>query len=216
MNNFSDNTQTSASARPLADQLDWEKCDGMIPAIVQHAASGEVLMQGFMTREALEKTQSTGQVTFFSRSKQRLWTKGESSGNVLNLVTISTDCDQDSLLIAANPVGPTCHKGTTSCFHGHPLPPLGFLAELEQVLAARKGADPATSYTASLYAKGTKRIAQKVGEEGVEVALAAMAKDREELINESADLLYHLTVLLQNEGLELKDVVQRLYERHQK
>ncbi|PPA31707.1 bifunctional phosphoribosyl-AMP cyclohydrolase/phosphoribosyl-ATP diphosphatase [Aeromonas jandaei] len=216
MNNFSDNTQTSASARPLADQLDWEKCDGMIPAIIQHAASGEVLMQGFMTREALEKTQSTGQVTFFSRSKQRLWTKGESSGNVLNLVTISTDCDQDSLLIAANPVGPTCHKGTTSCFHGHPLPPLGFLAELEQVLAARKGADPATSYTASLYGKGTKRIAQKVGEEGVEVALAAMAKDREELINESADLLYHLTVLLQNEGLELKDVVQRLYERHQK
>ncbi|WP_050490003.1 bifunctional phosphoribosyl-AMP cyclohydrolase/phosphoribosyl-ATP diphosphatase HisIE [Aeromonas jandaei] len=216
MNNFSDNTQISASARPLADQLDWEKCDGMIPAIVQHAASGEVLMQGFMTREALEKTQSTGQVTFFSRSKQRLWTKGESSGNVLNLVTISTDCDQDSLLIAANPVGPTCHKGTTSCFHGHPLPPLGFLAELEQVLAARKGADPATSYTASLYGKGTKRIAQKVGEEGVEVALAAMAKDREELINESADLLYHLTVLLQNEGLELKDVVQRLYERHQK
>ncbi|HHQ4736425.1 bifunctional phosphoribosyl-AMP cyclohydrolase/phosphoribosyl-ATP diphosphatase HisIE [Aeromonas veronii] len=188
----------------------------MIPAIVQHAASGEVLMQGFMTREALEKTQTTGQVTFFSRSKQRLWTKGESSGNVLKLVAISTDCDQDSLLIAANPVGPTCHKGTTSCFHGHPLPPLGFLAELEQVLAARKGADPATSYTASLYGKGTKRIAQKVGEEGVEVALAAMAKDREELINESADLLYHLTVLLQNEGLGLQDVVQRLYERHNK
>jgi phosphoribosyl-ATP pyrophosphohydrolase/phosphoribosyl-AMP cyclohydrolase len=135
---------------------------------------------------------------------------------VLQLVAISTDCDQDSLLIAANPVGPTCHLGTPSCFDGHPVPPLGFLAELEQILASRKGADPATSYTASLYAKGTKRIAQKVGEEGVEVALAAMAKDREELINESADLLYHLTVLLQNEGLELKDVVQRLYERHNK
>ncbi|PTT49063.1 phosphoribosyl-AMP cyclohydrolase, partial [Aeromonas sp. HMWF016] len=131
MNNFSDNTQTTASARPLAELLDWEKCDGMIPAIVQHADSGEVLMQGFMTREALEKTQTTGQVTFFSRSKQRLWTKGESSGNVLQLVAISTDCDQDSLLIAANPVGPTCHMGTTSCFNGHPLPPLGFLAELE-------------------------------------------------------------------------------------
>ena len=216
MNNFSENAQTTASARALAEQLDWEKCDGMIPAIVQHAASGEVLMQGFMTREALEKTLATCQVTFFSRSKQRLWTKGESSGNVLKLVAISTDCDQDSLLIAANPVGPTCHKGTTSCFNGHPLPPLGFLAELEQVLAARKGADPATSYTASLYGKGTKRIAQKVGEEGVEVALAAMAKDREELINESADLLYHLTVLLQNEGLGLQDVVQRLYERHNK
>ncbi len=140
----------------------------MIPAIVQHAASGEVLMQGFMTREALEKTQTTGQVTFFSRSKQRLWTKGESSGHVLKLVAITTDCDQDSLLIAADPVGPTCHLGNPSCFDGHPLPPLGFLAELEQILASRKGADPATSYTASLYGKGTKRIAQKVGKKGVE------------------------------------------------
>jgi phosphoribosyl-ATP pyrophosphohydrolase/phosphoribosyl-AMP cyclohydrolase len=135
---------------------------------------------------------------------------------VLKLVAITTDCDQDSLLIAADPVGPTCHLGNPSCFDGHPVPPLGFLAELEQILASRKGADPATSYTASLYGKGTKRIAQKVGEEGVEVALAAMAKDREELINESADLLYHLTVLLQNEGLGLKDVVQRLHERHTK
>ena len=211
MNNQAVNNDVS-----LVERLDWAKCDGMIPAIVQHSLSGEVLMQGFMTKEALEKTLATGQVTFFSRSKQRLWTKGESSSNVLKLVAISTDCDQDSLLVAADPVGPTCHLGTPSCFDGHPLPPLGFLAELEQILAARKGADPATSYTASLYAKGTKRIAQKVGEEGVEVALAAMAKDREELINESADLLYHLTVLLQNEGLELKDVVQRLYERHNK
>jgi phosphoribosyl-AMP cyclohydrolase / phosphoribosyl-ATP pyrophosphohydrolase len=200
----------------LIDRLDWAKCDGMIPAMVQHAASGQLLMQGFMTSEALAKTLATGQVTFFSRSKQRLWTKGESSGHVLNLVAISTDCDSDALLIAANPIGPTCHLGTPSCFDAHPVPPLGFLAELEQILAARKGADPTTSYTASLYAKGTKRIAQKVGEEGVEVALAAMAKDREELINESADLLYHLTVLLQNEGLGLKDVVARLYERHTK
>lgn len=210
------NNQAVNNDASLAERLDWAKCDGMIPAIVQHAASGEVLMQGFMTREALAKTLATGQVTFFSRSKQRLWTKGESSGHVLQLVAITTDCDQDSLLIAANPVGPTCHLGNPSCFDGHPVPPLGFLAELEQILAARKGADPATSYTASLYGKGTKRIAQKVGEEGVEVALAAMAKDREELINESADLLYHLTVLLQNEGLGLKDVVQRLYERHNK
>ncbi|HHQ4755889.1 TPA: bifunctional phosphoribosyl-AMP cyclohydrolase/phosphoribosyl-ATP diphosphatase HisIE [Aeromonas hydrophila] len=210
------NNQAVNNEQSLAERLDWAKCDGMIPAIVQHAASGEVLMQGFMTREALDKTLATGQVTFFSRSKQRLWTKGESSGHVLQLVAITTDCDQDSLLIAANPVGPTCHLGNPSCFDGHPVPPLGFLAELEQILAARKGADPATSYTASLYAKGTKRIAQKVGEEGVEVALAAMAKDREELINESSDLLYHLTVLLQNEGLGLKDVVQRLYDRHQK
>ncbi len=145
--------QDVVNQAPLIDRLDWAKCDGMIPAIVQHAASGEVLMQGYMTREALEKTQTTGQVTFFSRSKQRLWTKGESSGHVLKLVAISTDCDQDSLLIAANPVGPTCHLGTPSCFDGHPVPPLGFLAELEQILASRKGADPATSYTASLYGK---------------------------------------------------------------
>ena len=198
-----------------SQSLDWAKCDNLIPAIVQHAHSGQVLMQGFMNQEALEKTLASGQVTFFSRSKQRLWTKGESSGNVLVLKAITTDCDRDSLLIAAEPVGPTCHLGNASCFDGHPLPPLGFLAELEQLLAARKGADPESSYTARLYGKGTKRIAQKVGEEGVEVALAAMAKDREELINESADLLYHLTVLLQNEGLALQDVVQRLFERHQ-
>lgn len=197
-----------------SQSLDWAKCDNLIPAIVQHAHSGQVLMQGFMNQEALEKTLACGQVTFFSRSKQRLWTKGESSGNVLVLKAITTDCDRDSLLIAAEPVGPTCHLGNASCFDGHPLPPLGFLAELEQLLAVRKGADPESSYTARLYGKGTKRIAQKVGEEGVEVALAAMAKDREELINESADLLYHLTVLLQNEGLTLQDVVQRLFERH--
>ena len=197
-------------------RLDWGKGDGLLPVVVQDTSNLRVLMLGYMNREALEATLASRRVTFFSRSKQRLWTKGESSGHVLKLVAITTDCDQDSLLIAADPVGPTCHLGNPSCFDGHPLPPLGFLAELEQILASRKGADPATSYTASLYGKGTKRIAQKVGEEGVEVALAAMAKDREELINESADLLYHLTVLLQNEGLGLKDVVQRLYERHTK
>ena len=195
-------------------RLDWEKTDGMIPAIVQHVHTGEVLMQGFMTREALAKTIETGHVTFFSRSKGRLWTKGETSGHVLQLRAITTDCDNDSLLVAADPIGPTCHRGCKSCFDEHPALPLAFLAELEQILAGRKNADPESSYTARLYAKGTKRIAQKVGEEGVEVALAAMAKDREELINESADLLYHLTVLLQNEGLHLADVVNRLHERH--
>ena len=195
--------------------LDWDKVNGLIPVIVQHDASGEILMQGFMDAEALEKSLQTGHVTFFSRTKGRLWTKGESSGHFLQLRAITADCDHDCLLIAADPIGPTCHKGTVSCFDGHPLPPLGFLAELERLLAERKSADPDSSYTARLYAKGTKRIAQKVGEEGVEVALAAMAKDREELINESADLLYHLTVLLQNEGLTLADVVTRLKERHQ-
>jgi phosphoribosyl-AMP cyclohydrolase / phosphoribosyl-ATP pyrophosphohydrolase len=199
-----------------ASTLDWGKVDGLMPVIVQHVASGEVLMQGFVNADALAETLSSGHVTFFSRTKQRLWTKGETSGHFLQLRAITTDCDQDCLLIAAEPIGPTCHKGTPSCFDGHPLPPLGFLAELEQILAARKSADPESSYTARLYAKGTKRIAQKVGEEGVEVALAAMAKDREELINESADLLYHLTVLLQNEGLQLADVVTRLRERHSK
>ncbi len=196
--------------------LDWAKVDQLMPAIVQHWASGEVLMQGFMNPEALAVTLQSGHVTFFSRTKGRLWTKGESSGHFLNLKAISTDCDKDCLLIAADPIGPTCHKGSVSCFDGHPLPHLGFLAELEQLLAGRKHADPESSYTARLYAKGTKRIAQKVGEEGVEVALAAMAKDREELINESADLLYHLTVLLQNEGLQLADVVTRLKARHSK
>ena len=195
-------------------RLDWEKTDGMIPAIVQHVHTGQVLMQGYMTREALDKTIATGHVTFFSRSKGRLWTKGETSGHVLQLRAITTDCDNDSLLVAADPIGPTCHRGCPSCFDEHPALPLGFLAELEQILAGRKNADPESSYTARLYAKGTKRIAQKVGEEGVEVALAAMAKDREELINESADLLYHLTVLLQNEGLKLADVVNCLKERH--
>ncbi len=196
------------------NRLDWEKTEGMIPAIVQHVYTGEVLMQGYMTREALEKTIETGHVTFFSRSKGRLWTKGETSGHVLQLRAITTDCDNDSLLVAADPIGPTCHRGCPSCFDEHPALPLAFLAELEQILAGRKNADPESSYTARLYAKGTKRIAQKVGEEGVEVALAAMAKDREELINESADLLYHLTVLLQNEGLQLADVVNCLKERH--
>lgn len=204
------NNQAVDNALPLAERLDWAKCEGMIPAIVQHSLSGEVLMQGFMTREALLAAAEEGDLAGGLGLFQRL------AGHVLKLVAITTDCDQDSLLIAADPVGPTCHLGNPSCFDGHPVPPLGFLAELEQILASRKGADPATSYTASLYGKGTKRIAQKVGEEGVEVALAAMAKDREELINESADLLYHLTVLLQNEGLGLKDVVQRLHERHTK
>ena len=197
-----------------ANQLDWDKVDGLMPAIVQDCHSGRVLMLGYMNREALEKTQATGQVTFFSRTKNRLWTKGETSGHVLQLRDLCTDCDQDTLLAMVEPIGPTCHLGNVSCFNDQQLPSLSFLAELEQVLASRKGADPATSYTASLYAKGTKRIAQKVGEEGVETALAATVHDHEELVSESADLLYHLTVLLQQEGLQLTDVVNKLKARH--
>ncbi|WP_445398497.1 bifunctional phosphoribosyl-AMP cyclohydrolase/phosphoribosyl-ATP diphosphatase HisIE [Zobellella sp. An-6] len=197
-----------------AKQLDWDKVDGMMPAIVQDSRSGRVLMLGYMNREALEKTLATKEVTFFSRTKNRLWTKGETSGHVLQLRDLSTDCDQDTLLALVEPIGPTCHLGNVSCFNDQQVPSLAFLAELEQVLASRKGADPATSYTASLYAKGTKRIAQKVGEEGVETALAATVHDHEELVSESADLLYHLTVLLQQEGLQLTDVVNKLKARH--
>ncbi|MBK5142675.1 bifunctional phosphoribosyl-AMP cyclohydrolase/phosphoribosyl-ATP diphosphatase HisIE [Budviciaceae bacterium BWR-B9] len=194
-------------------QLDWEKVDGMMPAIVQHAVSGEVLMLGYMNLEALHATEQSGKVTFFSRTKQRLWTKGESSGNFLNVVSMTPDCDNDSLLILASPVGPTCHNGTRSCFAPAETE-WTFLYQLEQLLASRKQADPSTSYTAKLYASGTKRIAQKVGEEGVETALAATVNDREELTNEASDLVYHLLVLLQDQDLNLSSVINRLRERH--
>ncbi|MGP2426203.1 bifunctional phosphoribosyl-AMP cyclohydrolase/phosphoribosyl-ATP diphosphatase HisIE [Yersinia sp. 2538 StPb PI] len=196
-------------------QLDWDKVDNLMPAIVQHAISGEVLMMGYMNQAALTVTQQTGKVTFFSRTKQRLWTKGESSGNVLNVVNIYPDCDNDTLLILANPVGPTCHLGNNSCF-SPAASDWGFLYQLEQLLASRKSADPASSYTAKLYASGTKRIAQKVGEEGVETALAATVNDREELTNEASDLIYHLLVLLQDQDLNLSKVIGRLRERHEK
>ncbi|QTF10740.1 bifunctional phosphoribosyl-AMP cyclohydrolase/phosphoribosyl-ATP diphosphatase HisIE [Brenneria izadpanahii] len=196
------------------NQLDWEKTDGLMPVIVQHAVSGEVLMLGYMDKDALKATEESGKVTFFSRTKQRLWTKGETSGNFLNLVSITPDCDNDTLLVLANPIGPTCHLGKNSCFSPAASEWL-FLYELEQLLGERKSADPASSYTARLYASGTKRIAQKVGEEGLETALAATVRDREELTNEAADLMYHLLVLLQDQNLSLADIINRLRERHQ-
>ncbi|MCF2946482.1 bifunctional phosphoribosyl-AMP cyclohydrolase/phosphoribosyl-ATP diphosphatase HisIE [Paraglaciecola aquimarina] len=199
----------------MAD-LAWQKMDNLLPCVVQNAVSGKVLMQGFMNQAALEKTLDTQLVTFFSRSKQRLWTKGEESGNSLNLVEISVDCDNDCVLALVNPVGPTCHKGTETCWAASGSADVSFIAELEQVIASRKGADANSSYTASLYASGIKRIAQKVGEEGVETALAATVKDLEELKNESADLLYHLIVLLQASDLNLSDVVNVLKKRHAK
>ncbi|HHL2498638.1 TPA: bifunctional phosphoribosyl-AMP cyclohydrolase/phosphoribosyl-ATP diphosphatase HisIE [Yersinia enterocolitica] len=197
------------------NQLDWEKVGNLMPAIVQHAISGEVLMMGYMNKEALAVTEETGKVTFFSRTKQRLWTKGESSGHFLNVVNIYPDCDNDTLLILVNPIGPTCHLGNNSCF-APAASDWGFLYQLEQLLASRKSADPASSYTAKLYASGTKRIAQKVGEEGVETALAATVNDREELTNEASDLMYHLLVLLQDQDLDLSKVIGRLRERHEK
>ncbi|KFW99462.1 MULTISPECIES: bifunctional phosphoribosyl-AMP cyclohydrolase/phosphoribosyl-ATP diphosphatase HisIE [Pectobacterium] len=197
------------------NQLDWEKTDGMLPVVVQHAVSGEVLMLGYMNQDALQATEESGKVTFFSRTKQRLWTKGESSGHFLNVVSITPDCDNDTLLILVNPIGPTCHLGTSSCF-SPAASDWTFLYQLEQLLAERKHADPDSSYTARLYASGTKRIAQKVGEEGLEAALAATVHDREELTNEAADLMYHLLVLLQDQDLDLATIINRLKERHNK
>ncbi|AIF99400.1 bifunctional phosphoribosyl-AMP cyclohydrolase/phosphoribosyl-ATP diphosphatase HisIE [Alteromonas australica] len=197
-----------------SNKLAWDKMDNLLPAIVQDALSGKVLMQGYMDQDALTKTLETGKVTFFSRSKQRLWTKGETSGHTLDLMSVACDCDQDSLLVLANPNGPTCHTGAESCWFEGNTPAFTFLADLERVLADRKDADPKSSYTASLYNKGIKRIAQKVGEEGVETALAATVHDKEELKNEAADLLYHLTVLLQASDMSLNDALNVLRERH--
>ncbi|EOG1985494.1 TPA: bifunctional phosphoribosyl-AMP cyclohydrolase/phosphoribosyl-ATP diphosphatase HisIE [Proteus mirabilis] len=196
-------------------QLDWQKVDNLMPAIIQNAISGDVLMLGYMDKAALEMTLNSGKVTFYSRTKQRLWTKGETSGNFLKLVDIYPDCDNDTLLILAHPIGPTCHKGSESCF-APAQSQWGFLYELENLLRERKSASPDSSYTAQLYASGTKRIAQKVGEEGVETALAATVNDREELKNEASDLLYHLMVLLQDQSLSLSDVIDCLQKRHKK
>ena len=190
-------------------QLDWQKVDNLMPVIIQNAISGDVLMLGYMDKAALEMTLNSGKVTFYSRTKQRLWTKGETSGNFLKLVDIYPDCDNDTLLILAHPIGPTCHNGTESCF-APAQSQWGFLYELENLLRERKSASPDSSYTAQLYASGTKRIPQKVGEDGVETALAATVNDREELKNEASDLLYHLMVLLQDQSLSLSDVIDCL------
>ena len=198
-------------------EINWQKINNLLPVIVQHATTCEVLMLGYMNPEALEKTLAEKKVTFFSRTKNRLWTKGETSGNFLHVVDMSLDCDQDALLILADPVGPTCHTGTESCFSQLQNEPNWiFFSKLEKLLSERKGADPETSYTAQLYARGTKRIAQKVGEEGVETALAATVKDRHETICEAADLAYHLTVLLHDADLSWADVIGKLKERHAK
>ncbi|MBS0487555.1 MAG: bifunctional phosphoribosyl-AMP cyclohydrolase/phosphoribosyl-ATP diphosphatase HisIE [Proteobacteria bacterium] len=197
-----------------ASSLDWGKCSGLVPAIVQDARSGAVLMLGYMNRDALAATLQSCKVTFFSRSKNRLWTKGESSGHWLRLMAIHADCDCDSLLVSAVPVGPTCHRGTQSCFGDASAPPLGFLGKLDGLIDARERERPAGSYTTELFDAGIRRIAQKVGEEGVEVALAAAAGDEAELLGESADLLFHLSVLLRTRGRSLADVAAVLAARH--
>ena len=195
-------------------RLDWPKGDGLLPAVVQHWLTGEVLMLGYMNAEALAATQASGKVTFWSRSKQRLWMKGESSGHVLALKSIRVDCDADTLLVQADPHGPTCHLGTSSCFGEDARPPLGFLAELDALVAERHAERPSGSYTTNLFEGGVRRIAQKVGEEGVESALAAVAQGDEELLGEAADLVFHLTVLLRARGLSLADAVAVLAKPH--
>lgn len=201
------------------DKLDWTKAGGLIPAVVQHALSGAVLMLGYMNREALAETLARGRVVFYSRTRKRLWEKGETSGHRLDVASVSADCDRDALLVLAHPRGPVCHTGTPTCFASAPASAAGklaFLAELQKIIARRIADKPQGSYSARLWAAGPSRIAQKIGEEGVEVALAAAAEEDPRIISESADLLYHLLLLLESRGLSLADVAQALASRHRR
>ena len=197
-------------------ELSWDKVDGLIPAIIQDAQTGIVLMLGFMNQEALQKTLKEGIVTFYSRSKQRLWTKGETSGHFLKVINISKDCDHDTLLVLASPSGPTCHQGTESCFTEGYKSDWSLIKSLEQLLIERQQTRPENSYTTTLFNAGINRIAQKVGEEGVEVALAAVTKDDEELCGEVADLLFHVLVLLRERDLSIQDALDVLQKRSKK
>ena len=194
--------------------LAWEKMGGLLPAIVQDAETGQVLMLGYMDEAALAATLTNVRATFYSRSKRRLWEKGETSGNVLGVVSVEADCDGDTLLVRARPAGPACHLGTTSCFGAGEAEGVGFLAALSRIVAARAAAPPEESYTARLLAEGPQRIAQKVGEEGVELALAAVTRDAAGCAEEAADLLYHMAVLMEAKGFGWEEVVAVLKARH--
>ena len=194
--------------------LDWQKMDGMVPAIVQDAATLQVLMIAYMNREALVATLESGFATFFSRSKNRLWRKGETSGNHLAVKAIHADCDNDALLVLAEPAGPACHLGTASCFSEAAAPGIGWLEQLARIVHQRGGADAEESYTARLLGEGPTRIAQKVGEEGVELALAAAGGERDACVEEAADLIYHVTVLMEARGFGWSDVAETLRKRH--
>ena len=196
-------------------KIDFDKCGGLVPAIIQDATTKTVLMLGYMNEEALKKTQETGLVTFFSRSRQCLWTKGETSGNYLHLVDIKVDCDNDTLLIKANPDGPTCHTGTDTCWGEENRPnPLLFLSELSDFIEKRHEEMPEGSYTTSLFKDGMNRMAQKVGEEALELVIEATNGTNERLIYEGSDMLYHLIVLLTSKGLRIEDMARELMERH--
>jgi phosphoribosyl-ATP pyrophosphohydrolase/phosphoribosyl-AMP cyclohydrolase len=195
--------------------LDFTKLNGLIPAVIQDNTTLKVLMVGFMNEEAVAKTEELGKVTFFSRTKNRLWTKGEESGNFLNVVTMASDCDNDTLLIKVNPVGPVCHTGDDTCWgEENEESDLSFLEYLQDFIDQRKKEMPEGSYTTSLFQKGTRKIAQKVGEEAVETIIGAMANDDENFIYEGADLLYHLIVLLSHKGYRIEDLARELKKRH--
>ncbi len=196
--------------------IDFNKMNGLVPAIVQDDLTGKILMQGYMNEEALEKTKETGMVTFFSRSKNRLWTKGETSGNFMELVSILVDCDGDAFLIKANPKGPVCHTGADTCFDEINASKTGFIDQLRAIIKDRKNNPSEKSYTASLFAKGINKIAQKVGEEAVEIVIEAKDDNKELFLGEAADLLFHYLILLEAKGYELDEVMEVLIERHQK
>ena len=196
--------------------IDFNKCGGLVPAIIQDATTKAVLMLGYMNEESLKKTEETGLVTFFSRSRQCLWTKGETSGNYLHVVSIKSDCDNDTLLIQAHPDGPTCHKGTDTCWgEENKQNPLLFLSELSDFIEKRHQEMPEGSYTTSLFKDGLNRMAQKVGEEALELVIEATNGTNERLIYEGSDMLYHLIVLLTSKGLRIEDMARELMERHQ-
>jgi phosphoribosyl-ATP pyrophosphohydrolase/phosphoribosyl-AMP cyclohydrolase len=196
-------------------ELDYTKLNGLIPAVIQDNTTLKVLMVGFMNEEAVTKTEETGQVTFFSRTKNRLWTKGEESGNFLNVVSVASDCDNDTLLIKVNPVGPVCHTGADTCWgEENEESDILFLEYLQDFIDHRKQEMPEGSYTTSLFQKGTRTIAQKVGEEAVETIIGAMADDDENFLYEGADLLYHLIVLLSHKGYRIEDLARELKKRH--
>ena len=197
-------------------ELDFSKQNGLIPAIIQDIRTNKVLMLGFMNEEAFKKTRETGQVTFFSRTKSRLWTKGEESGHFLNVVSIAPDCDNDTLLIKVKPEGPVCHTGTDTCWNEkNEAGEFDFLIHLQNIIDQRKKEMPEGSYTTSLFQKGIRKITQKLGEEAVETIIGAMANDDENFLYEGADLLYHLIVLLTHKGYRIEDLIQELKKRHQ-
>ena len=196
------------------DEIDWGKGEGLVPAIVQNSDNGQILMLGYMDHAALAQTVSSKKVTFFSRSKNRLWTKGETSGNWLDYIRGEMDCDADTLLIQARPQGPSCHTGSVTCFNDQTPSNIGFLDQLGRLIAERHKTMPEGSYTTSLFSEGKARIAQKVGEEGVELALARMKDDSAEMASEAADLLFHMMVLLEDAGLSLTDAISVLQNRH--